>query len=194
MTLEEALKKIAELESNLKAVSDNQATALKEATDKQKLDLEEAHKKELQISFNKGFDKSKNASTEDIKNGYVSNDKLEEILLKRDEEAKANLTKERKQATARETLLSLGAKNPSRAMKLIDEADLDTFGAEDFDREKFMDKYKDDIVFKAGDNNNNANFMKNNKEAKKVLSLDEYAGLPKAERMAMSKEDREKIV
>ena len=185
MDLEQALAEIEKLKTKISGLADENATQLKT--------VEDEHKKALQVQFNKGFDKAKNA-VEDEKKDYLSKDDVDKMLAERDEAFNQTLATEKKQATARETLLNLGVKNPSRSLKIIDEEDFNLFGTEDFNSDTFLEKYQDDIVFKKSESNlPSANFMKNNEKQVKKLTLAEYAEMPKEERMKLSQSEREAL-
>lgn len=176
MELEEALARIAELEGQIETLGTDHTTAIN--------DLTKAHGKEVQKSYNQGFDKAKNASKEEVKDGYVKKEDVDEMLNKRD------------LAYKRTSLLSkMGVKNPKRALKSIDDEDLESMTGEDFDEEKFRDKYGEDFVFSSSQElkkevkkevkKTPSNITKNNKHQKAELTAESYADL--------SPEDRAKI-
>lgn len=182
MDLEEAQARITELEGEISTLTDTHTTALS--------DLTATHDKAIQKSYNQGFDKAKNASKDEVKDGYVKKEDVEDMLSKRDLSHK------------RQSLLSkMGIKNPSRAMKSIDEDDLTTLGSEDFDEEKFRAKYEGDFVF-SGDKKDGekppkkspSNFTKNNQNNQKAeltaesyneMSAEEQAKVSTAEKLAL---------
>lgn len=140
------------------------------------------HEKAIQVAYNKGFDKSKNASEENLK-GFINKDDVEAMLSKRD---KAHNTQ-----TA---LLKMGVSNPKRAMKMIDEDDLGAFGSDDFDIEKFKAKYSTDIVFKSEGGSNHKPALKQNTNTDKALTAETYAEMSQEDRSKVSKEERAKLL
>jgi len=179
MDLEQALAEIARLKGEATKVADTNKTALTEALKKAKEESDKA----LQVSYNKGFDKAKNASEEDKKNGYVSKEDVDKLLADRDT------------AFSRQSALrDLGIKNPKKAMKLIDEDDLASLGSEDFKSEDFVKKYGEDIVFtKQGENNQQQQrqqHTKNNEQQKEGLTAEKYEAMSTEERAKVSTADK----
>jgi len=181
MELEEALALIETQKTEIQGLKDTSKTALD--------DLTKTHEKAIQVSYNKGFDKAKNASKDEVKDGYIKKEDVEEMLSKRD-----------KSFSLQTALTKMGVKNPKRAMKSIDEDDLATIGSEDFNEEGFKKKYGEDIVFTSskkeeeeeGDDKKQtpSNLTKNNKEAKTGLTAEKYAGMSKSERAKISTADK----
>jgi len=172
MELEEALQVIETLKgenATLKTENEGLNTKL--------TDTASAHEKELQASFNKGYDKAKNKFEGEVGDGYIKKEDVEKMLSERE-----------RGHTVEKELLRLGVKNPDRAAKLIDEEDLLKFGGEDFNEEDFMKKYGDDIVFAkpSGEEANGpkdapSNFTKNNDKQEQPLTAESYAELSPAE-------------
>ena len=185
MDLEQALAEIENLKGLIVEAETTATATMKTALEEQKT----ANEKALQVQYNKGYDASKN-KFEGEKEGFISKEDVDKMLNDRAEEAQLLLQKEKQLSTVRETLLSMGAKNPSRSLKIIDEEDYNKIGTDEFSPSDFVEKYKEDIVFKAQGERTPQNFMKNNGEANKKLTLAEYAELPTADRMKISKEER----
>ena len=181
MNLEEALAEIETLKTENSELKDSHKTALS--------DLTKTHDKALQVQYNKGFDKAKNASENDIKDGYMKKEDVEKMLS--DNSAKASV---------QIALTKLGVKNPKRAMKLIDEEDLATMNSDDFNEEDFKKKYSEDLNFTPSKKEDEleeeevkttpSNISKNNKKPKAELSADKYAEMPKSERDKISVADK----
>ena len=175
MELEEALALIETQKTEIQGLKDTGKTALD--------DLTKTHEKALQVSYNKGFDKAKNASKDEVKDGYIKKEDVEEMLSKRD----TNFS-------LQTALTKMGVKNPKRAMKSIDEDDLATIGSEGFDEEGFKKKYGEDIVFTTSSNEEEhkkpSNFTKNNKEVKTGLTAESYAEMSATERAKISTADK----
>ena len=178
MELEEALALIETQKTEIQGLKDTNKTALD--------DLTKTHEKAIQVSYNKGFDKAKNASKDEVKDGYIKKEDVEEMLSKRD-----------KNFSLQTALTKMGIKNPKRAIKSIDEDDLATIGSEDFNEEDFRKKYSEDIVFTTSSqeeeeesNKNSSNFTKNNKKVKTGLTAESYAGMSATERAKISTADK----
>lgn len=176
MELQEALDKIKELEGKLDGVSDKQATAVKEATDK----LGKEHKTALQVQYNKGFDASTNKHKDD-KEGFISKEDVDKMLSDRDTSF-----------SRQSALKSLGIKNPKNAMKIISDDDLATLGSKDFKEEDFKKKYGDDIVFTSQkeEAKKPSNFTKNNTKVKTDMTAASYAEMSTSERAKISTADK----
>jgi len=182
MTLEEAQAKIAELTEQAEA-KDKTIAELNENAGKDKLSEAEVKKMEKRF-FNQGYDSAKN-KFEDEKKNLISKEELNSELEKRERNFK--IQKE---------LLKMGIKAPEKAMKIIEEEDLEKFGSEDFKVDEFKKRYEDVIVFKSEEkpNGNSNNFTKNNGEPKKAkLTAEQYAEMSKEERMKVPKEEREAL-
>jgi hypothetical protein len=178
MELEEALALIDTQKTELQGLKDTHTTALG--------DLTKTHEKAIQVSYNKGFDKAKNASKDEVKDGYVKKEDVEEMLSKRD-----------KNFSLQTALTKMGVKNPKRAMKSIDDDDLSTIGSEGFDEEGFKKKYGEDIVFTSSQKEEEgehkkkpSNFTKNNKKVKTGLTAESYAEMSDTERAKISTADK----
>ncbi len=176
MTLEEALKKIEELNG---LIDSNKAKAL-EDTKTQLSEQAKTHDKAIQLAHNKGYDSAKGKFETD-KDGFIKKEDVDKMLSDRD-------TTYSRQST----LSKMGVKNPKRALKLIDEDDLKSFGTEDFKEEDFIKKYGDDIVFNGkkeeeGEKKNNpSNFMKNNDKQKEGLTAEKFEAMSSEERSKLS--------
>ena len=173
MDLAQALAEIERLKGLVTEAETKAETTVKTALDEQT----KAHEKALQISYNKGYDTSKN-KFESEKDGFIKKEDVDKLLADRD-------TSFSRQSALRD----LGIKNPKKAMKLIDEDDLKSLGTEDFKSEDFVKKYGEDIVFIKGDDGQPPkkpqNFMKNNQQQKEGLTAEKYE--------QMSTEERNKI-
>jgi len=178
MTLEEALALIETQKTEIQSIKDTSQTALD--------DLTKTHKTETQVSYNKGFDKAKNASKDEVKDGYIKKEDVEKMLSERDTNS-----------TLQIALTKMGVKNPKRAMKSIDEEDLAKINSADFKEEDFREKYGEDIVFSAAAKKEEeetkppaSNFTKNNKNANTGLTAEKYAGMSATERAKISTADK----
>lgn len=183
MELEEALALIKTQASEIEGLKESNKTALG--------DLTTTHEKALQVSYNKGFDKAKNASATEMQDGYIKKEDVEAMLSEREKSANTELA-----------LTRLGVKNPKRAMKVIDDEDLALMGGNDFKEDDFKKKYSEDIVFsKASEKEKEeefkqspSNFTKNNKdkvntgltaEAYEAMSPSARAKIPVADKLAL---------
>ena len=174
MTLEEAQNKIKELEGEIADLGDSHKSEL----DKLGTDHAEALKKETQISYNKGFDKAKNASKEDIEKGYVSKDEVQKMMDANTREADIKLE-----------LTKSGVKNVDKAFKLIE-------NKEDFKIDDF--KKDNDFLFPSekGDGKDDQQppkdkqQMRNNKDDKVELNAETYAQMSDEEREEIPIEDK----
>ena len=183
MELEEALAKIEELNTEVAGLKENAG----------KIPAEELKKIE-QKAYNQGYDKAKNAyeaQINDLKKEtgekYVQKEEVEKMLTER----------ERAFKTQKE-LLKMGIKNPEKAMKIIDDEDLETFGTEAFKEEDFKNKYGDVLVFKKEESTPpepNKPFTKNNTQPRAPkLTAEEYAKMSAEERAKVPKEDRDALL
>lgn len=179
MELEEALALIE--------TQKGQLADLKATNDKAVSDLTATHEKALQVSYNKGFDKAKNASEKDINDGYIKKEDVDKMLNDRE-----------KGFNTEKALLKMGVKNPKRALKAIEEDDLATIGEEGFNEEDFKKKYGDDIVFTTSSkeedldplNKDSKNITKNNEKPNEGLTAEKYADMSKADRDKVSTADK----
>jgi len=179
MDLEEALALIETQKTEIQGLKDTHQTALN--------DLTKTHEKAIQVSYNKGFDKAKNASKDEVKDGYIKKEEVEAMLLE-----KENLFKRKS------TLSKMGVKNPERALKIIDEEDLALFGSEDFKEDDFKKKYGEDIVFstssqkeeEGGEKKPPSNITKNNQKPNTGLTAEKYADMSDTERAKISTADK----
>ena len=156
MELEEALKVIEDLKT--------EATAIAGKHNDELTTLKATHDKELQVNYNKGFDKAKNASKEDIEKGFISKDEVTKMLS----DAKSSSDIEIALATA-------GVKDVKKAMKLIDDK-------ENFDVKKFQEE--NDFMFKGEKKSDDEksdetkppkNIMKNNDQSKEDMNAETYS-------------------
>jgi len=180
MELEEALALIETQKTEIAGLKDTHQTALS--------DLTKTHEKAVQVSYNKGFDKAKNASKDEVKDGYIKKEEVEAMLLEKD-----NLFKRKS------TLSKMGVKNPERALKIIDEEDLALFGSEDFKEDDFKKKYGEDIVFSTSSQKEEdegdekkppSNITKNNQKPRTGLTAEKYAEMSDTERAKISTADK----
>lgn len=168
MELEEALQRIKDLETEATTLAGTHEDAIKA--------LNDTHKTELQVNYNKGFDKAKNASKEDIEKGFVSKDEVEKMLKEQTDESNIKLE-----------LSKAGVKNVEKAFKLIDEKD--GFKIDDFkkDNDFLFPSEKDDD--KKDDDKENPE-MKNNTEEKSELTAESYSKMSKEEQAKVSTTDK----
>ena len=173
MELEDALKRIKELEGNVTDLTGKHDEAIKA--------LKSTHEKELQINYNKGFDKAKNASEDKIEKSFISKDEVQKMLA--DAKADSNIEIE---------LTKAGVKNVAKAVKLIDNKD-------EFDLTKF--KEENDFLFddkkdnkeedkKSNDPKPPANVTKNNENHKETMTAESYAQMSDEERGKVSTADK----
>lgn len=168
MELEEALQRIRDLETEATTLAGTHKDAITA--------LNDTHKTELQVNYNKGFDKAKNASKEDIEKGFVSKDEVEKMLKEQTDESNIKLE-----------LSKAGVKNVEKAFKLIDERD--GFKIDDFkkDNDFLFPSEKDDD--KKDDDKENPE-MKNNTEEKSELTAESYSKMSKEEQAKVSTTDK----
>ncbi len=179
MTLEEALSKITDLET---VIAENKNTIAGLEENAGKVLSEDDLKKLEQKSYNTGFDKAKNQFESDKKD-MIGKDDVEKMLNDRDLVYKTKTE-----------LLKMGVKNPDKALKMIDESDLQGFGGEDFKADEFKSKYEDSIVFKSEGGTPPVVMTKNNNTPKEKMTAETYAGLSADERKAVSREERQALM
>ncbi|RLA68950.1 MAG: hypothetical protein DRG09_06905 [Epsilonproteobacteria bacterium] len=175
MTLEEALVKITSLEGEITTQKVSIAELSKNAG---KLS-DEDQKKIEQKAYNQGFDKAKN-QFEGEKKDLLKKEDVEKLLSERDHLFKIKTD-----------LREMGVKNADRAMKMIDEDDLKSFGTDEFKTDDFKTKYGDVLIFAKDGSNPPKVITKDNKlpDQKKVTS-DSYGDLSPTEKAKMSPDEK----
>lgn len=176
MELEEALQKIKDLETQVTEIEGKHKDEL--------TTLKATHDKEAQISYNKGFDKAKNASKDEMEKGFISKDEVQKMMKDQSDESNIKLE-----------LSKAGVKNVDKAFKLIDDK-------ESFNIESFKEDNKDILVFKEDDNKDDKNNkddkdhqqMKNNKDDKVEMTAESYANMSNEERSKVSIADKLALV
>ncbi|MCK5743961.1 MAG: hypothetical protein KAH30_04430 [Caldisericia bacterium] len=177
MTLEEAQTKITELTDQLK---DRDGKIVEFTKNAGKQLSEDDLEKIRQKADNQGFDRAKK-QFETEKKDFISKGDVDKMLEDRDHLF----------ATKTE-LLKMGVKNVDKAIKVIDEDDLESFGTADFKSDDFKTKYEDSIVFgEAGGKPPHKPFTKDNKKPPhETVTADNYDQLSEKERNNMSDEDK----
>ena len=179
MTLEEAEVKITELEGTISTQTEKIVGLEKNAG---KISDDELKKIE-QKSYNQGFDKAKN-QFEGEKENLLNKDDVEKMLSERDF-----------QHGVQTELLKMGISSPKKALKIIDEDDLKTFGTDAFKVDDFKNKYSDVLVFKNEGGGNHTPILKDNREQEKPkMTAEQYSELSKDERMKIDPEVRASLI
>lgn len=173
MELEEALTLIEAQKAQIAELSEKANAGIS----KEELD------KEIQKAHNKGFDKAKAELSKDIETKYLGKDEVEKMLSERDRKFKAE-----------KKLMELGFKATKRTMRMFDEEDFEALSSDDFDEEKFREKFPDIPGLPKEEEEApyvpNAPFMKNNEKKKEKLTAEQYAEMKPEERAKIPQEEK----